>query len=216
MLFSLSFFTLVTLATSALGSPPPGPRRAFGPDLSISLEPSSGVGTTTSICDQSEGGDCAAPLFTLGAAALARWSFLELGMQLDASGNFLGGGTHVFASGLAGLQLDMRDWARLELLGEVGTHSMEDVGTYFMTATREDVDVTLPFAGLRIGASARLGRGSARFILGAWVAMRADLEHRDRTVAQTTCFLGCSTSDRTYDLGGTTTQVGLRLGVEVR
>lgn len=213
LLFSLSISVLLTLTSAAAARP--RPERLFGPDVSVSLEPTSGMGSTTSVCDPSEGVDCAAAVVTLGAAVLARWSFLELGPQLETSASMFGGEGHTFWSGLAGVQTD-GDTARFELLGELGVHSIEDIGTGFLEATPGGVDASMPFAGLRVGASARWGRGAARFVLGGWLAFRADLEHRERHVAQSDCLFGCTPVDRTYELGGNTTLLGIRLGVEVR
>lgn len=208
----LSALALLVSAPPHAGADPGD--RLFRRGASVTVEPLALVGQSSSAC--AAGSDCGAPILAYGVSALFRLKSLELGFALQDGGE-VWGTHHLHVGGVGGLALDPLPWMRVEILAELGAHSMDDIGSGLFVSATTPLDAVFPYAGLRLGWTARFGKGPVRPLVGVWTTLQADLGARETVVQERTCFLfGCSTAPAEYELGGLTAGVAIRAGVELR
>lgn len=206
----------ILLAFVALASPARADDgdRFFRTGASATLEPLALVGQTTSACEKDEG--CGSTIIEYGVTGILRLRPVELGFVLQEGGE-VWGTHHLVIGAVGGVAFDPLGWMRVEALAELGVHSMDDIGSGLFVSASEPFDAAFPYAGLRLGWTARFGSGPVRPLVGVWTTLQADLGDRDTEVQERTCFIfGCSTSPAEYDLGGITAAVAVRAGIELR
>ncbi len=114
------------------------------------------------------------------------------------------GPTHAYVGGLAGFAIG-GDNAHLELTGEGGLHMVSGMGNdLFDTPATSDSEAAIPYVGAQVRAVFDVGATNA-WQLELTVQGRSDLTRERRTVAVSSCFLGCSTEMQEWQLGGVST-----------
>lgn len=147
----------------------------------------------------------------IGTTLLARSGVFAFGGTMEASGAFA---SRFGLSGLAGIAGRTEGGTGGELLGTLGMHHYNGVGRGILSDD-PGASATLPFAGVRVRASQRLGR---RFLLGLAATLEQDLYRERRVYSYTsTPWLdfgnsGPTTETKTRMLGFTTVGVMFDVG----
>lgn len=151
-----------------------------------------------------------------GLEVMGRASFVDLGVFFSL--NSLDGGSASTIGGMLGPRLGLGA-IDLDVLALVGRHSYEGIGAFrsgeWLAAGchSDGVAATFLSAGVRIGVSARVRRGS-QLVIGGWLDLQQDVGTVDRAEV-TTCttgFLGRRTETTTSrTLGGSAATLTLRI-----
>ena len=146
---------------------------------------------------------------TMGASAVLRLGWLDLGALYEGT-FFDKNATSTVITPLAGFRWDLTDRLRLDVLGELGGHRIDDIGSGNPAVTQ--VKTTwLPYVGLRPSLSYLLPAGPLGLVLSATPFARWDLVKKDVTVPTSS---GPSTQT-VYEAGGSTFGLVLGLGIEL-
>lgn len=182
-------------AVEAIAAP-----RAADPDHYTEVRIGTGFGGTNAAERTDNGaGDAAEPTVGLGLAVLARRNSRVYGVTAQLSGTVFGPG-HTYLGGVFGLAAP-GDRAHVELLAEGGIHVVAGLGDDLFTESAGNDTVELPYFGTQVRLSIDPGaRGHLTIDLA--VAGRVDLLRAEQQVMTTTCFLGCSTDQETWRVGG--------------
>jgi hypothetical protein len=124
--------------------------------------------------------------FLLEPQGSVRYKFLTVGIGLR--GGIYGRMATPFGSFLLGGFAFPLEHGRLELVGTTGINAFRNVGretSFWGDQLDPGIDVTLPFAGARLGGSALIGRGRWRATLGGSLAFERDLREGSRTYQYT-------------------------------
>jgi hypothetical protein len=181
------------------------------------IETWSGLGASNAVCQAHGPCDVSGVVGAGAAASVLLPSRVALGLAVDLSAELFGP-SHIAYGPIAGVSLAPRPWMQVDLLGETGLHRIEGVGSGLFThADGGSTGLPLPYAGVRLGWTARVGGGHARFVVGAWLVTRVDLARQTRHVSSCSSFWeGEETCmDETYLLGGACVLAGIRLGLEL-
>ncbi|MFT3924089.1 MAG: hypothetical protein QM778_16255 [Myxococcales bacterium] len=169
LLLWLLGFGCAVPAARAQAVPPPAP--AAGPALP---DHDFGVRGNVGLMHQSNGF-----VFLIEPVAAYRYKFLTGGV-----GGRLGFYHHISTSLGAFLQGGFVlpfERGRIELLGLAGFNSYANIEREMGLGRRDPgLDITLPFAGARLGAGRLFGRGRVRALLGGSVAFERDLRQGSR------------------------------------
>lgn len=149
--------------------------------------------------------------FGVGMTALYRHAWLEVGFAPSVGTEFFGAG-YFRGTILAGTAVNPADWFQVDLLGEFGFEYVSELGSGLFEKVTEGGSVTLPYYGVRVGASFLEGR-SHRFVVGGWFAPGFS---GHATVNATISGLFGDSTRQTHDVGGFTFTAGLRLGGVIR
>lgn len=156
-------------------------------------------GTNAAERTDAGGGDAAEPAVGLGMSVLARRQNRVYGVTAQLLGTIFGPG-HTHLGGVFGLAAP-GDRAHVELLAEGGIHIVSGLGNDLFTESTGNDTVELPYFGTQVRLSIDPGaRGHLTIDLA--VAGRVDLLRAEQQVMTTTCFLGCSTDQETWRVGG--------------
>jgi hypothetical protein len=148
----------------------------------------------------------------IGFTGLYHYESFELGAE-GRLGFALFGPTSTILAAMVGGKTEPAPWLRLELLAEVGEETLSNVGADLFTNVSGDSGATRPYLGGRASVSFLLGRAH-RFLLGWWLNAGDAIGTTIINPSVQTCFLGCSTSERTYTIGGPSLSMGIRIGGE--
>lgn len=120
------------------------------------------------------------------------------------------GPEYLTLAALAGGKVELEPWLRLELLGDVGAETVDNVGAaLFRDATGGSA--TQPYVGGRASVSFLLG-DSRRFLLGWWMNGGDAIGESVVHPWVRSCFLGCDQSQETFRIGGPSWSTGIRIG----
>ena len=137
-----------------------------------------------------------------GFTTLYRFGIWEAGLGMDYY-TVLFGPLYLHYSGLGRISYDI-SWLNVEALLEVGMHSITDIDTGFLYTGFDTGRTKLPYAGARLGLTARVPLTKClRVILGFWALARYDVTHRDIKIY-----------DRNCKVGGSTYGLAVRFGVD--
>jgi hypothetical protein len=148
----------------------------------------------------------------VGASALLRLGSLELGVLYEGTLLDDEAKSEVLTP-LVGFKWDVAERVRLELLGELGGHRIDDIGSGNDLLAQPPETVWLPYVGFRAGISYRLpiGLGATRVVLSATPFARWDLVKEEVAVVTS-----AGPDTRTvYEAGGSTFGVVGGLGMEI-
>jgi len=150
-------------------------------------------------------------LSMLGLSAVGRIGLYEVGALLDGSFEFDTVRTDDLHLGLlAGVAYDPVRWLRLEGLAEAGGHKIFDIGKA-VSPVRGDLEVWLPYVGVRPSASIRVGvAGPLRFMLGLAAFARIDVGSTEAVVSRSNPDVSAR-----YDVGGWNVGIATRIGFEL-
>jgi len=128
--------------------------------------------------------------------------------------------SHSTWTALAGLSFAPTPRSRLELLAEGGVHEITGVASDLFVAVDGVDSASLPYAGVRLGWTARFGE-RVRFVVGAWIAARFDLSRETLHLRTQETLFEEELADEdwrneTWIVGGPTAIAALRFGVELR
>lgn len=149
---------------------------------------------------------------TKGVSALLRLSALDLGVLYE--GRWLSNRTDsAVLTPVVGFAIDLSQYLRLDLLGELGGHQVSNVS---VTTSGADFSQTksswLPYIGARPTLSLRLPVGPIHAVASIAPFARWDLVKKTVTLTPTS---GTSSLTPSYELGGTTFGVAVGAGVEL-
>jgi hypothetical protein len=148
---------------------------------------------------------------TWGGSALLRIRWLDVGLLYE--GTFLADQTDsAVLTPLVGVALGLGRHARLDLLAELGGHKISNIGLSGEFTVSDPKSVWLPYVGVRPTLSLRLPVGPVRLVLSLAPFARWDVVQKDVTVEVSD---GTTTTDNTYEVGGTTFGVAVGAGVEL-
>ncbi len=135
----------------------------------------------------------------VGASAVLRVGWLDLGVLYEGS-LFDSNATSEVITPLVGFKWDITETVRLDVLGELGGHRIDDIGSGNPLLAQEPRSVWLPYVGIRPGLSFRLPFGPTRLVLSATPFARWDIVKKEVAV-QTSAGPDTRT---VYEAGGTT------------
>jgi hypothetical protein len=148
---------------------------------------------------------------TWGGSALLRWRWLDVGLLYE--GAFLADqADSAVLTPLVGVALNLGSRFRVDLLGELGGHRISNIGLGGDVTVSDPQSVWLPYLGVRPTLSLRLPIGPVRLVLSLAPFARWDLVHKDVTVVASD---GTTTTESTYEAGGTTFGVAAGAGLEL-
>ncbi len=209
--------TLVALtAAAALAAPTIGAAEEPGWSLTLGvwggvsrydvLGLKAGVGTVGS----ADGKDLLDGNFNaMGASALLRLGWLDLGVLYEGTLIDKRANSEVLTP-TAGFKWDISEHVRLDVLGELGGHKIENIGSGSEIAS-ETRTVWLPYIGVRPSLSYRLPAGPLHLVLSATPFARWDLVKKEVSV-QTSAGPDTHTI---YEAGGSTFGVVGGVGIEI-
>jgi hypothetical protein len=146
-----------------------------------------------------------------GASAVLRLGWLDVGALYEGTWLRSRADSAVITP-LVGFAIPLGESFRLDLLGELGGHRVSNIGTSGSFDASQAKSVWLPSVGLRPTLSYRLPVGPVHAVLQATPFARWDLVKKTVTVPVT---VGGTTTQNTYDVGGTTFGVVGAIGVEL-
>jgi hypothetical protein len=150
---------------------------------------------------------------SLGVLPSLRWRLLRVGALVEAS-TFVFTGQAINTGLVIGPSWQPLPALRLELLAEGGLHSFFGIGGgLFVDSTSGETSAELPYAGVRASIAWRFGK-EHRGILGGWFSFRDDLMRRTASPTVTTCLFGCSSERESWNVGGESFTLGIRVGFE--
>lgn len=146
----------------------------------------------------------------VGASAVLRVGWLDLGVLYEGS-LFDDQATSEVLTPLVGFKWDLTDTVRIDVLGELGGHRIDDIGSGNDLLAEKPKTVWLPYVGIRPGVSFRFPFGPTRLVLSATPFARWDLVKKDVSV-QTSAGPDTRT---VYEAGGTTFGLVGGVGIEL-
>jgi hypothetical protein len=147
---------------------------------------------------------------TTGASAVLRLGWLDVGLLYE--GTLIDTkATSEVVTPLVGFKWDLTDRVRVDVLGELGGHRIDDIGSGNPELAERPKSAWLPYVGLRPGLSYRLPVGPTRLVLSATPFARWDLVKKEVSVRTT----GGTASQTVYEAGGTTFGVVGGVGIEL-
>ncbi|BDG04443.1 hypothetical protein [Anaeromyxobacter oryzae] len=145
-----------------------------------------------------------------GGAAVLRLGWLDLGGLYEGA-LLRSRSDSAVVTPLVGVALNLTDWLRLDLLGELGGHRISNIGLSQDLDPSQAKSVWLPYVGVRPTLAFRVPFGPARLVLSAAPFARWDLVQKQVTVNVS----GTTTQRNTYDVGGSTYGVVGGMGIEL-
>lgn len=145
---------------------------------------------------------------TVGGSAVLRLGWLDLGLLYEGT-LFDDEATSEVVTPLVGFKFDLTDTVRLDVLGELGGHRIDDIGSGNQLLAERPKTVWLPYVGIRPSLSLRLPLGPTRLVLSATPFARWDLVEKEVSVATTS---GTATI---YEAGGSTFGIVGGVGIEL-
>jgi hypothetical protein len=146
----------------------------------------------------------------VGGSAVLRIGWLDLGVLYEGS-LFDDEATSEVFTPLVGFKWDLTDTVRIDVLGELGGHRIDDIGSGNPLLAEKPKTVWLPYVGVRPGLSFRFPFGPTRLVLSATPFARWDLVKKEVSVQTTS-----GTDTRTvYEAGGTTFGIVGGVGIEL-
>jgi hypothetical protein len=148
---------------------------------------------------------------TWGGSAVLRWRWLDVGLLYE--GAFLEDqADSAVLTPLVGVSLDLGSRLRLDLLGELGGHRISNIGLSGDVTVSDPQSVWLPYLGVRPTLSLRVPIGPLPLVVSLAPFARWDIVHKDVTVVASD---GTTTTESTYEAGGTTFGVAAGAGLEL-
>jgi hypothetical protein len=148
---------------------------------------------------------------TWGGSALLRLGWLDVGLLYE--GAFLEDRTDsAVLTPLLGAAIGLGRRARLDLLAELGGHRISNIGLSGDFEVSDPQSVWLPYLGVRPTLSLLLPVGPVRLVLSLAPFARWDIVRKDVTVEVSD---GGTTTENTYQAGGTTFGVAAGAGIEL-
>ncbi len=146
----------------------------------------------------------------VGGSAVLRVGWLDLGVLYEGS-LFDDQATSEVLTPLVGFKWDLSDTVRIDVLGELGGHRIDDIGSGNALLAEKPKTVWLPYVGIRPGLSFRFPLGPTRLVLSATPFARWDLVKKEVSVQTSS---GPDTRT-TYEAGGTTFGLVGGVGIEL-
>ena len=147
---------------------------------------------------------------TVGGSAVLRLGWLDLGALYEGT-LFDKNATSEVITPLAGFKWDLSESVRLDVLGELGGHRIDSIGSGNQALTQAPKTTWLPYVGVRPSLSYRIPFGPTRLVLSATPFARWDLIKKDVTVQTSTG----PTNQTTYQAGGSTFGLVGGVGIEL-
>jgi len=166
-----------------------------------------GVGTVGS----QEGADLIDGNFNaVGASAVLRLGWLDVGALYEGT-LFDTDATSEVITPLVGFKWDLSERVRLDVLGELGGHRIDDIGSGNPALAEAPKTTWLPYVGVRPSLSFRFPLGPTRLVLSATPFARWDLVKKEVSVQTSS-----GTDPRTvYEVGGSTFGLVGGVGIEL-
>lgn len=143
-----------------------------------------------------------------GASAVLRLGWLDLGLLYE--GTLIDTkATSEVVTPLVGFRWDLTERVGLDVLGELGGHRIDDIGSGNPDLAERPKTTWLPYVGLRPTLSYRLPVGPVGLVLSATPFARWDLVKKEVSLRTTT---GTAT---VYEAGGTTFGLVGGVGIEL-